>query len=47
MPSEIVIVKDGPLTYELEQKIGKFILNYPKIIKFVELKLNKVLGKAL
>lgn len=44
-PDEIVIVKDGPLTDELEKTVG--LLKDNKIIKFVELKENSGLGKAL
>lgn len=47
MPSEIVIVKDGPLTNELEREIKKYILNYPGLFVVVELKENVGLGLAL
>jgi len=46
-PSEIVIVKDGPLTDELEQMISKFIKNYPDVFEIIDLEVNKGLGKAL
>ncbi|MGL5149423.1 MAG: glycosyltransferase, partial [Clostridium sp.] len=44
---EIVIVKDGPLTYELDKVIDNFSHNYPDVFKIVELQKNVGLGKAL
>lgn len=46
-PSEIVIVKDGKLTEELELVINKFIENNMVKIKIVSLKKNVGAGKAL
>lgn len=45
MPDEIVLVKDGQLTDQLEEVIGEFKEN--KIIKVIALKENVGLGKAL
>ncbi len=45
LPDEIVLVKDGPLTIELEAVINEFIDN--DILKIVEIKENVGLGKAL
>lgn len=44
-PTEIVIVKDGPLTKELEQVIKEFSLIAP--VKTVPIAVNGGLGKAL
>lgn len=46
LPNEIVIVKDGPLTIELDKYLGILADNY-KSVKFVTLKENKGLGLAL
>jgi glycosyltransferase involved in cell wall biosynthesis len=47
VPDEIVIVKDGPLTSELEDVI-KYYGNYkPELFKFVTLEKNMGLGLAL
>ena len=46
-PTEVVIVKDGELTDELEKVLNKYKKNYPDIIKFVPLKENCGLGIAL
>lgn len=46
-PTEVVIVKDGELTKELEKVLNKYKKEYPKIINFVELKQNSGLGIAL
>ena len=45
-PAEIVMVKDGPLTDELEEVLSKFQLQYP-IFKFVVHEKNTGLGIAL
>ena len=45
-PSEVVIVKDGPLTPELDNLIKLFSLQY-NAIKVIELHNNVGLGKAL
>jgi glycosyltransferase involved in cell wall biosynthesis len=47
VPSEIVLVKDGPLTSELEAVIKEFVESYKNLFKIVPLKQNVGLGKAL
>ncbi len=47
VPSEIVLVKDGPLSKELEFVIEKFVFEYPTIFKIITLVENKGLGNAL
>jgi glycosyltransferase involved in cell wall biosynthesis len=47
MPNEIVLVKDGPLTKELDVVITEFAGNYPNLFKIVVLPENKGLGNAL
>lgn len=46
LPSEIVLVKDGPLTPELEEVISQYLQKY-EILKVIALPLNQGLGKAL
>lgn len=46
-PSEIVIVKDGPLTNKLNKIIQQFDYKNPKLFRVVELEKNVGLGKAL
>lgn len=46
-PDEIVIVKDGPLTTELEIVLDRYINKYPNLFKIVISKENVGLGKAL
>lgn len=46
-PSEIVLVKDGPLTFELEKVIDNYINKYPENFKIISLQENKGLGIAL
>lgn len=46
-PNEIVLVKDGPLTKELDNVIEKYIKKYPNLFKIVALEKNCGLGKAL
>ncbi len=46
-PSEIIIVKDGKLTEELDQTLNEFKNLYPEIIKIIESSENVGLGKAL
>lgn len=45
-PSEIILVKDGPLTRELDMIIEEFIVKVP-ILKIISLPINQGLGKAL
>lgn len=47
LPNEIVIVKDGKLTKELDMVINRFTLEYPDLIKCIVLKNNLGLGNAL
>jgi len=46
-PEEIVIVKDGALTRQLEEIINDFTKRHPKLFTIVPLKQNVGLGKAL
>lgn len=46
-PDEIVLVKDGPLTKELDEVIEKSEKKYPNLFKIVTLEKNYGLGKAL
>lgn len=46
-PSEIVVVKDGKLAYELDEVCLEYKEKYSAIFKFVELETNQGLGKAL
>ena len=46
LPSEIILVKDGPLTSELDTVVSDYVQRYP-ILKVVVLKENQGLGKAL
>ncbi|WP_163538989.1 glycosyltransferase [Gracilibacillus sp. YIM 98692] len=47
LPNEIVIVKDGPLTQDLEDVLEKFSLMNLQLYKVIELEENVGLGKAL
>lgn len=47
MPNEIVIVKDGILTDELENVINTYLSNYENLIKIVSFCENRGLGLAL
>jgi glycosyltransferase involved in cell wall biosynthesis len=47
MPNEIVLVKDGVLTKELNELISEYIVNYPNLFKIIPLVENKGLGNAL
>ncbi len=46
-PDEIVIVKDGPLTEELDKLLEKYYKKYPELIHIVVNKTNLGLGLAL
>ena len=46
LPSEVVLVEDGPLTPELYKVVGKYVEKHP-IIKVVPLDKNVGLGRAL
>ena len=47
MPNEIVLVKDGPLTDELEEVIQSYTLKYKNLFNIVALEKNVGLGLAL
>lgn len=47
IPSQFVLVKNGPLTSELENVLLNYSSKYPGILFFVELKNNEPLGVAL
>lgn len=47
IPNEVILVKDGPLTSELDAVCDEFVGRYPEIIKIVALAENVGLGKAL
>ncbi len=47
IPNEIVLVKDGPLTEELEEVVQRVLDQNPKIFRIIPLKENVGLGKAL
>ena len=46
-PNEIVLVKDGLLTKELDEIIEKYINKYPNLFRIISLEKNYELGKAL
>ena len=46
MPNEIVIIKDGPLTKELNSVIEKYISKYSNLFNIVALEKNVGQGKA-
>lgn len=46
-PSEFIIVKDGPLTGELEAVINKFDSDNPGLFKIISIETNVGLGPAL
>lgn len=46
-PNEIVLVKDGPLTKDLDNVIEKYVKKYPNLFKIIFLEKNSGLGKAL
>ncbi|WP_152422009.1 glycosyltransferase [Natrialba chahannaoensis] len=47
VPSEIVLVADGPLTTELENVIERFRTSHPEVFTLVRLESNQGLGAAL
>lgn len=47
MPDEIVIVKDGPITEELQQVLDDYCTNYPSLFNIVGYENNRGLGLAL
>ncbi|WP_266081629.1 glycosyltransferase [Haladaptatus caseinilyticus] len=46
-PDEIVVVKDGPLTADLDRILLEWRSEHPSLFKFVELEKNQGLGVAL
>lgn len=47
LPNEIVLIKDGPLTENLENVLNEYVANYANLFKIIALPLNKGLGNAL
>lgn len=47
LPDEIVIVKDGPITEELQQVLDEYCTNYPSLLNIVGYEKNRGLGLAL
>lgn len=47
LPDEIVIVKDGPVTNEIETTLSQYVTNYENLFKIVALEENLGLGPAL
>lgn len=46
-PSEIIIIKDGPLTNELDEVINYFVNHNKNLFKIISINQNKGLGNAL
>ena len=46
-PEDFVIVKDGPLTPELDAVINKYVELFPRVFQIVSLEQNRGLGPAL
>ncbi|MGN9160317.1 glycosyltransferase family 2 protein [Clostridium sulfidigenes] len=46
-PDEIVLIKDGPLTQELEEVLNEYINKYNDLFNIIEFETNKGLGEAL
>lgn len=46
-PTEVVLVKDGPVGKELDAVIEKWASDYPRLFQIVSLKENQGLGRAL
>ncbi|MGL5229402.1 MAG: glycosyltransferase [Cetobacterium sp.] len=46
-PNQIVLVKDGPLTKELDMVVDRYVEKYSDLFKIVSLEKNSGLGKAL
>lgn len=47
MPAEIVIVKDGPITEELDAVLNEYVCENPSLYTIVPLETNRGLGLAL
>ncbi len=46
-PDEIIIVKDGPITSELQAVLDEYMTHYPDIFNIVGYEINRGLGYAL
>jgi glycosyltransferase involved in cell wall biosynthesis len=46
-PLEVVLMKDGPLTPELDDIIDSFDKKYPNLFRIISLEVNQGLGEAL
>lgn len=46
-PSQIIVVKDGPLTLDLEEKLKRYSERYPELLTVIEIEENVGLGLAL
>ena len=46
-PYQIIIIKDGKLTLELDQVVSDYVNKYENLFKVIELEYNKGLGEAL
>jgi glycosyltransferase involved in cell wall biosynthesis len=47
LPDEIVLIKDGPLSMDLDFVLDDFISSYPTLFKIIALPKNRGLGNAL
>lgn len=47
LPDQIVIVKDGPLTEDLEKEVNRYLIANPELYTIVTLETNQGLGSAL
>lgn len=47
LPSEVVLIKDGPLGKELEEVLSKYLKKFPNKFNVVVFEKNKGLGEAL
>ena len=47
MPSEIVIVYDGPVSVDLNSVVERYVCDYPNLIRVIKNPVNKGLGLAL
>lgn len=47
LPDEIVLIKDGPLTNDLEEVIDDFVFKFKNSVKIISLSENRGLGFAL
>lgn len=46
LPTEVILIEDGPLTKELNDVIGEYVKKYPEL-KIISLSENQGLGRAL